>query len=317
MSEDPKSSTKYVMVESSPSAEEDEIDLLELIRTLLQAWKTIVGITILCTGLAVAYALYTPEVFKAETLLAPAQEEKSGASSALGQFGGLAAMAGISIPSDSNVEQVVATLNSRKFLRTFINQNKLIPVLFDEIWDADNQGWVVPSAEDEPTELKAIESFKDCLSVDEDKKSVLIDKKSGLITLSISWKDPQGATQWAKDLVKQLNDQLRAQAIADSQKRVGYLEQELAKTTLQDMRAALYNLLESEKQKAMLANVNEDFALEVLDPAVAPETREKPKRKLIVALGGVCGGFLGIFTVFFAQFLKKLKSPNSEAATQS
>ncbi|MBL6828214.1 MAG: hypothetical protein ISQ76_07105 [Opitutales bacterium] len=306
MSEDPKSSTKYVMVESNPPSDEDEIDLLELIRTLLQAWKTIVGITILCTGLAVAYAVYVPEVFKAETLLAPAQEEKSGASSTLSQFGGLAAMAGISIPSDSNVEQVVATLNSRKFLRTYINQNKLIPVLFDEIWDADNQVWMVQSVEDEPTEQKAIESFKACLSVDED-------KKSGLITLSISWKDPQVAAQWANDLVKQLNEQLREQAIADSKKRVGYLEQELAKTTLQDMRAVLYNLLESEKQKAMLANVNEDFALEVIDPAVAPETREKPKRKLIVALGGVCGGFLGIFTVFFAQFLKKLKSSNSEA----
>ena len=64
--------------------------------------------------LAVAYALYAPEVFKAETLLAPASEEKSGASSALSQFGGLAAMAGISIPSDSNVEQVVATLEVQK-----------------------------------------------------------------------------------------------------------------------------------------------------------------------------------------------------------
>ena len=300
MSEDPKSSTNYVMVESGSPSDEDEIDLLELIRTLLQAWKTIMGITILCTGLAVAYALYAPEVFKAETLLAPAQEEQSGASSTLSQFGGLAAMAGVSIPRDSNVEQVVATLNSRKFLRSYINQNNLIPVLFDEIWDAGNQAWIVPSAEDEPSEQKAIESFKGCLSVDED-------KKSGLISLSISWKDPDIAAQWANDLVKQLNEQLRQKAIADSNKRVGYLEQELAKTTLQDMRAVLYNLLESEKQKAMLANVNEDFALEVIDPAVAPETREKPKRKLIVALGGVCGGFLGIFAVFFSQFLRKLK----------
>ena len=310
MSEDPKLSTKYLMVESGPQSDEDEIDLLELIRTLLQAWKTIMVITILCTGLAVAYALYAPEVFKAETLLAPAQEEKSGASSALSQFGGLAAMAGVSIPSDSNVEQVVATLNSRKFLRTYINQNNLIPVLFEEIWDADNQAWMVPSVEDEPTEQKAIESFKDCLSVDED-------KKSGLITLSISWEDPEVSANWANDLDKQLNEQLREQAIADSQKRIGYLEQELAKTTLQDIRAVLYNLLESEKQKAMLANVNEDFALEVIDPAVAPETREKPKRKLIVALGGICGGFLGIFAVFFAQFLQKLKSLNPEITVDS
>ena len=115
MSEDPKSSTKYVMVESGPPSDEDEIDLLELIRTLLQAWKTIVGITIPLRRLAVAYALYAPEVFKAETYPGSRSEEKSGASSALSQFGGLAAMAGISIPSDSNVETVLATLETRKF----------------------------------------------------------------------------------------------------------------------------------------------------------------------------------------------------------
>ena len=206
-------------------------------------------------------------------------------------------MAGISIPSDFDVEQVMATLQSRKFLRQYIDSKKLLPVLFEEIWDAENQTWLVQTLEDEPTEQKSVRTFKSFLSVDED-------KTSGLINLSVSWKDPVVAAEWANDLVKQLNEQLQEKAITDSKKRIGYLEQELAKTTLQDMRAVLYNLLESEKQKAMLANVNEDFALEVIDPAVAPETPEKPKRKLIVALGGVCGGFLGIFAVFFAQFLQ-------------
>jgi uncharacterized protein involved in exopolysaccharide biosynthesis len=309
MSEDPKASTKYVMVESSPSVEEDEIDLLELIRTLLQAWKTIVGITIVCTGLAVVYALYAPEVFKAESLLAPAEEEKSAASSSLGQFGGLAAMAGISIPSSSNIERVLATLETREFLKKFISSQKLLPIIFDDLWDESSNSWKLIEGQEKLTVEDGILPLQGAIEVDQE--------KSGLITLSISWKDPDIAAQWANYLVKQLNEQLRQKAIADSKKRVGYLEQELAKTTLQDMRAVLYNLLESEKQKAMLANVNEDFALEVIDPAVAPETREKPKRKLIVALGGVCGGFLGIFAVFFAQFLKKLKSQNSEAATHS
>ena len=310
MTEETKSSTKYVMVESSPSVDEDEIDLLELIRTLLQAWKTIVGTTVVCVGFAIVYSLNVPEVFKAETLLTPAHEKQSGASSALSQFGGLAAMAGISIPSDSNFEQTVATLESRKFLSHYIDRKKLMPVLFEEIWDTESQSWSVQTQKDEPTVQKAVGIFKSILSVDED-------KKSGLINLSISWKDPAVAAEWANDLVKQLNEQLREKAITDSQKRVGYLEQELAKTTLQDMRAVLYNLLETEKQNAMLANVNEDFALEVIDPAVAPETWQKPKRKLIVALGGICGGFLGIFAVFFAQFLKKLKSTNSETTINS
>ena len=291
------------MVESGPSSEEEEIDLLELIRTLLHAWKIIVGITILCTGLAVAYALYAPEVFKAETLLAPAQEEKSGASSALSQFGGLAAMAGVSIPSSSNIERVLATLETREFLKKFISSQKLLPIIFDDLWDESSNSWKLIEGQEKLTTEDGIGALQGAIEVDQG--------KSALITLSISWKDPDIAAQWANDLVKQLNEQLRQKAITDSNKRVGYLEQELAKTTLQDMRAVLYNLLESEKQKAMLANVNEDFALEVIDPAVAPETREKPKRKLIVALGGVCGGFLGIFAVFISQFLRKLKLPGT------
>jgi uncharacterized protein involved in exopolysaccharide biosynthesis len=307
MSEDSKSSTKYVMVESGCPSDDDEIDLLELIRTLLNAWKTIVGITIVCTGFAVSFALYTTEVFKAETILAPAREEKPGVSSALGQFGGLAALAGVTIPSDSNTERVLATLETRVFLRKFIEEKKLLPVIFEDFWEADSNSWKLPPGQKAFISEDGIAPLQGAISVNKD--------KSGLIILSISWTDPEVAAQWANDLVKQLNEQLREQAIGDSKKRVGYLEQELAKTTLQDMRAVLYNLLESEKQKAMLANVNEDFALEVIDPAVAPETREKPKRKLIVALGGVCGGFLGIFAVFFAQFLQKLKSTNYEADT--
>jgi uncharacterized protein involved in exopolysaccharide biosynthesis len=297
------------MVESGTPSDENEIDLLELIRTLLQAWKTIVGITILCAGLAVAYALNAPEVFKAEILLAPAQEETSSASSALSQFGGLAAMAGVTIPADSNVERVLATLETRVFLKKFIEEKNLLPFIFEDFWDAASNSWKLPVDQDALIPEDGISPLRRAIELNQD--------KGGLITLSISWKDPQVAAQWANDLVKQLNEQLREQAIADSRKRVGYLEQELAKNTLQDMRAVLYNLLESEKQKAMLANVNEDFALEVIDPAVAPETREKPKRKLIVALGGVCGGFLGIFAVFFAQFFQKLKSSNSGAVTHS
>ena len=309
MSEEPKSSTKYVMVETGPSSDEDEIDLLELIRTLIRAWKTIVGITILSTGLAVAYAFYVPESFKAETLLAPAEEEKSGASSALSQFGGLAAMAGISIPSSSNVERVLATLETRVFLKKFITSRKLLPIIFDDLWDKPSKSWKTIEGQEELTTLDGIPPLQRAIEVEQE--------KSGLITLSISWNDPFVAAQLANDLVKQINNQLRERAIADSKKRVGYLEQELAKTTLQDMRAVLYNLLESEKQKAMLANVNEDFALEVIDPAVAPESRTKPNRKLIVVLGGVCGVFLGIFAIFFGQFLQKLNSSNIQQTKES
>lgn len=298
MTEENKLSTKYVVVESSPSVNEEEIDLLGLIRTLLAAWKKIAFIIVLCSGLAVAYSLSIPESFKAETLVAPAQEENSG-TTAHSQFGGLAAMAGISIPASSNIERVLATLETREFLKQFISKRNLLPIIFDEKWDKSTATWKKIEGQEEVRIEDGIVQLQGAIKVDKD--------KPGLITLSFSWQYPEIAAQMANNLVKQLNEQLREQAIADSQKRVGYLEQELAKTTLQDMRAVLYNLLESEKQKAMLANVNEDFALEVIDPAVAPETREKPNRKLIVAMGSVCGFFLGVISVLAGLFFKNLK----------
>ena len=310
MSEVPKSSTKYVMVESGPPSDEDEIDLLELIRTLLQAWKTIVGITILCTGLAVAYALYLPNIYRAETTLAPAQEDESGARSLLDKFGGLVAIAGVQEKDTSFMIRVYGTLNSSQFIRTFIAKFNLLPHLFYDQWDERNDTWLLKDNTNEPTIDDARELFQSKLSIDED-------KKTGLTSISFEWHQPNLATNWVNNLVKELNQAIRQRAIDDSNKKVGFLEKELAKTSLEDMRKVLYSLLESEKQKAMLANVNEDYAFEVIDPATVSKVPEKPKRKLIVALGGVCGGFLGIFAVFFAQFLRKLKSTNSEEVIQS
>jgi len=304
MSEDPKSSTKYVMVESGPPSDEDEIDLLELIRTLLQAWKTIVGITILCTGLAVAYALYLPNIYKAETILAPAQDDESGARSLLDKFGGLVAIAGVQEKDTSFMIRVYGTLNSSQFIRTFITKFNLLPSLFYDQWDESNDTWLLKDNTNKPTIDDARELFQSMLSIEED-------KKTGLTSISFEWHQPNLATNWVNNLVKELNEAIRQRAIDDSNKKVGFLEKELAKTSLEDMRKVLYSLLESEKQKAMLANVNEDYAFEVIDPATVSKVPEKPKRKLIVALGVVCGGFLGIFAVFFAQFMRKLKSTNS------
>ena len=206
--------------------------------------------------------------------------------------------------------RVFGTLNSSQFIRAFITKYNLLPSLFYDQWDESNDTWLLKENPNIPTLNDASELFQNNLSIDED-------QKTGLTSLSFEWSQPNLATDWVNNLVKELNYSLRRRAIDDSNKKVGFLEKELAKTSLEDMRKVLYSLLESEKQKAMLANVNEDYAFEVIDPAIVSKVPEKPKRELIVALGGVCGGFLGIFAVFFAQLLQKLKSLNPEITVDS
>ena len=309
MSEDPKSSTKYVMVESGPPSDEDEINLLELIRTLLQAWKTIVGITILCTGLAVAYALYAPEVFKAEILLAPAQEDETAASSFLNKFGGLVVIAGVKDKSSSFMSRVLGTLKSRQFLENFILEHNLLEQIFSDQWSIERKEWIPRKDGSIVTISDGIDLFLNSIACEED-------KSTSLYTVSVTLNDPKLASLICNEVVISLNSKFRERAIERALLKEEYLKEELSKTSLSDMKNVLYTMLQAEKQKAMLANITKNAAFEVIDPAVSG-SMIKPNRKLIVALGGVCGGFLGIFAVFFAQFLRKLKSTNSEATTHS
>ena len=57
--------------------------------------------------------------------------------------------------------------------------------------------------------------------------------------MSVSWDDPKIAAELTNDLISKLNIQLRDEAITDSKKRISYLEEELSRTTLQDMFCAL------------------------------------------------------------------------------
>lgn len=305
MTEETKSSTKYVMVESSPSVDEDEIDLLELIRTLLQAWKTIVGITIVCTGLAFTYSLTIPDVYKAKALLAPAQEDETAASSLLNKFGGLVAIAGVKDKSDAFMSRVLGTVNSFKFLSEFINDNNLLIQIYAERWNKENNTWDLNENEKEPTVADSVALLANNISIEEV-------KGSSLYTLEVSTNNRDLSAVICNQLIVTLNDKFRKIAIENSLKRIEYLNHELAKTKLEDMRTVLFNLMTTEKQKAMISNIEKDAAFEVIDPAVAPARQQKPKRNLMVALGGVCGGFLGIFVVFLAQFLRNLKSSSEQ-----
>ena len=310
MSEDPKSLTKYVTVESSPPPSyENEIDLLELIRTLLKSWKSILGITIVCVGLSFAYALNVPKVFKAEILLAPAQEDETAASSILNKFGGLVAIAGVKDKSSSFMSRVLGTLKSRQFLESFIRENNILQLAFSDQWNSERKEWI-------PRKDGTIVQISDGIKLLSGSILWEEDKTTSLYRVSVTLNDPHLASMICNNIITALNSKFREQAIQRSLLKVKYLKKELASTSLSDMKNVLYTMLQAENQKAMLANITKNAAFEVIDPAVSGSLI-KSNRKTIVTLGVVSGGLLGIFAVLLYHLLQKLKSTNSEAVTNS
>jgi uncharacterized protein involved in exopolysaccharide biosynthesis len=272
-------------------------DLADLFRILWagRLWILIGGLSFaLIAGIA-AFTM-TP-IYRASTLMTPADKDRSSLSgslgSALGSLGGLAAIADINLGnSGAATEEALAVLRSRQFADQFIADRQLTQVFFDEKWDAQNRRWNVPAGK-EPTPARAFKFF------DRRVRSVIQDKKTGLVTLQIEWKDPKLAADWANDLVQRLNTEMQRRALAQANASLGYLEKELASATAVETRSAINRLIETQINRRMMANVTDQFAFRVVDRAVAPDIDDKvrPKRSLMIIVGGLLGGLLACMVV--------------------
>ena len=283
--------------------EEDEIDLLEYWRVLWKRKWLIVGVSFLAALIAVVVSLQMPNQYKAEVLLAPAGDGAKGGGASLGGLGGLASLAGISLPrGGGNVEESLAVLKTRDFLWKFIQDEKLMPVLFADAWDDEKKAWV---DDKQPTLWDAYRCLSGIITD-------TVDKKSGLITLSVEWNDADISAQWANILVTRLNEYLRQKALYESAANLEYLNRELNKSQVEDIRKALFSLISQEQKKAMMANTRVQYAFRVVDKAVAPDRKSKPKRALIVILATFVAGFLAVVFVFIQEGLRKRKEEVAE-----
>ena len=188
---------------------DDEIDLRELFMVLWAGKIKIIAITALFAIASVVYALSVPNQYKATALLAPAQSSGGGLSGALGQLGGLASLAGVSIGGGESSEAQIAQeiMKSWSFIEGFIADNDLAAEVFaaegwskgsnelqinDDVYDTQNKQWLVENEAGvmgPPSSWSLFKAFSGRLAVSED-------KKSGLVSVSIEYYSPQIAKQW-------------------------------------------------------------------------------------------------------------------------
>lgn len=278
-----------------------DVDLRTLLRLLWSRRWLILGSALLFTALLGAVAFLTRPVYRATTVLVPANVEGGGAGgigAMLGQFGGLASLAGVNLGGGANndTEVSLAVLRSREFTEAFIRDRNLLPLIFEECWDADANRWK-GDKEDWPTLAQGYKEF------DREIRSVAFDRKTGLVTLQVDWRDPEVAADWANDLIARANAEMRRRAVAESRASVEYLEKELATTITVDTRNAISRLMEAQIKQRMLANVTVEYAFRVIDRALAPDLKDmiRPKRLLLVAFGFVLGLLVGVIFVLLRR----------------
>jgi len=280
--------------------EENEINFFDLWAVIWNYKRIIFLITILFTSVALAVALHATPIYRAEVLLAPVTEEKSSNFSSLdSQLGGLAALSGINFGSSASKHEAIAFFKSRVLAEQFIRDEGLLPILFSDSWDFQNKKWNVENEEDIPTMWDAYKIFNKGV------RSVSVDIKTGLVTLSIEWKDPKLCAEWASKLVNRVNEYMRNRTVQDAENNLKYLKEALTKTSSVELHEAIYRIIESQIKVIMFAKAREEYSFKIIDPPVIPQQKIRPKRRQIVIIGFILGLMVGVFITFFSNFVKE------------
>jgi uncharacterized protein involved in exopolysaccharide biosynthesis len=257
-----------------------------LLRVWNVRWWLFISTVIGAVGLGI-FAFSTQPKYRVSTLVTTAYDSRGAGSlsSAVGQLGQIASLAGVSVGgSDGLTEESLAVLRSREFLQEFVNENGLMRILYVKNWDSATNAWK-GDRRSWPTLAKAVHLInKQILSVAQD-------KKSGLVTISVDWKSPKIAEAWSRLLLSRLNAEMRKRALASADAYLGYLEKQLQNTQTLETRNAISRLIEAQTKQKMLASVSPEYAFRVVDQGLAPDLDDPvwPQKKLLIALGAALG----------------------------
>lgn len=277
----------------------DSLKFAELFRILwLRKWIFLGAVALVLGLTALSIVLEQPK-YRATVVTMAATPLGSEPRTGGGQLGGLAALAGLNMSNQSvDVQETLAVLSSRSFTEDFVRERNLLPVLFAESWDKTTEDWYEGTAN--PPSLDDAVRL-----IDKNVRFIEVDDVSGIIQVHIEWSDRFVAAEWANGLVEQLNRKIRERAIEEATKAARFLHNELSNTSILEVEKSIYQLLQTNVQKVMYANVNEEYALKIIDPAVVvdPERKINLSRNAKLVLGLVLGCLIGAIAAIFAELL--------------
>ena len=298
---------------------EDEIDLLELWGIIWKGKWFIMVLTLICTLAAVYISLYVlPVTYQSNAVLQPTETDNdklSGLSSIVGSLPGSMGLSG----SAGKTANIINYLNSRTLKIRLIKDNNLLQRFYKDIWDEKNKKWMVDDSDDSPTVLGCLGRVGNIYSVDQNKKTLLI---------NLSWEDenPEFTSIMLTDVIRKLSYYLENEYESDAKKERIFIKAQLAKTekelrywekqvpsqqlTLSKIlrekltTQTVYTELRKQLELAKISEVKEIVRFKVLDKPYIPEKRLKPKRKQISLVAMVASGFFSVFMVIFIHFIK-------------
>jgi tyrosine-protein kinase Etk/Wzc len=185
------------------SEQDDDVEstgLLDTLLVLLAYKKRIISVTLSAAIIFLIISLLLPKVYEGKARVMPAQNQNTSAA-VMSQFSSLAGLAGISLGAQTPSDLLVGILKGDTIADAIIDR-------FDLLRQLDIDYRVI--ARKELADLVDVES----------------DKKSGIITITVSDKVPEQAARMANAFVEELQKLMKSLAVTAAAKRRLFFEEQ-------------------------------------------------------------------------------------------
>ncbi len=295
------------------------ISIGELVKVLYLRKKLILAFTSVLSLCSYILLSQMPDQYSATVVLAPAKKETNDLSGALGQFGGLAPLAGISFGRGETTESQIAQeiMKSWSFIDKFIQVHKIAPEIYaarrwskskndlqfdDRLYDTTRHEWLIMNPQTgelgPPSSWKLYKSFKNKLTVVEN-------TKTGLVRVTIEYFSPYLAKQWLDTFIADINFHMQARQVERVTRNIDYLRAEIQKTSVAEMREVFFTIIEEQMKAKMLAQASPEYVFVTVSPVMIPESTSSPKRLLIMMIVVLFGLIISGAYSLISSSLKK------------
>ena len=302
-------------MERIPSQNNDEIELSELFSLISKSKFFIIKVSVFFFLVSMIYSLTLNDIYRSEALLSVKEEDQT--SDLIQRYGGLASLAGIDIPlaSQNSSDLIIETIKSREFLRRLLLQEEILPMLlasksfdfqkkeivFDsELYDANSKSWVRKPKKNRnvvPSYLEAHETYIDIISI---KKDPL----SGYISIHVDHVSPNFSKKFLELIIFESDKQIQEKVLKDTDEALAYLDKELRKEPLNELRISISQLIKQKMNIKMTAMISENYSFEVIEPPFLPELKNRPSRSILTLVGGFMGLLFSILFVWIRHYFK-------------
>lgn len=306
--------------------------IFDLLIPPVRQWKLVVGLAFGAGLVGAAISLVLPAQYTASTTFIPAA---AGGGSSLPQgLAGLATQFGLNLstPTSFSPDFFAEVLTSRELLRgTLLSQFE------------DPRGGTTTKTLIDILEIKGRtddDRMSNGIRELEERVSQRVDRRTGIVTLSVTGKPPALTAAVANRMVELLNtfnlERLRSQSrerrrfvgerLQDAERELRDAEDQQLKFLQANRRYAdspllsfeanrrsrevqlrqeVFQTLTREFEEARIAEVRDTPLLTIIDAAAPPDRRSSPRRKFIVFLAMVVAMLTGLGLAYFAEFRRE------------